>query len=206
MLGLFILAAGLPCLETVCNPYATVLGPPESGTARINLAQSVNSIGWMIGPVLGDYFVLSATGEPITNNATLYQPYLIIAVAVGLLIVAFAVCKVPDLHNIDESKVEVATGKQLARLNRAFLGDIYPPSLLTRSPHLHRPLFRITDRGTSLLLAFGGFLFFLIGRIIGSFGLRIFRADLMLAVYSAANIVMMILTMNTWGWFSVAGL
>ena len=31
LVGLFILATGLTCLETVANPYATALGPPELG-------------------------------------------------------------------------------------------------------------------------------------------------------------------------------
>src|SRR5688500_12527747 len=31
--GLFIIAFGLACLETVANPYATVLGPPQAGAA-----------------------------------------------------------------------------------------------------------------------------------------------------------------------------
>src|ERR1700722_6168520 len=115
LLGLFILAAGLPCLETVCNPYATVLGPPESGTPRINLAQSANSVGWMIGPVLGGYFVLSATGQPITNNSTLFEPYLIIGAVVIGLIFLFAISKVPDLHNVEESKVETGSGKVAAK-------------------------------------------------------------------------------------------
>ena len=115
LLGLFILAAGLTCLETVCNPYATVLGPPESGTARINLAQSANGIGWMIGPVLGGYFVLSATGEPITTNTDLYKPYLIVAIVVAVIAFIFMISKVPDLHNLEESKIEIAPGKVAAK-------------------------------------------------------------------------------------------
>ncbi len=400
LLGLFILAAGLPCLETVCNPYATVLGPPESGAARINLAQSTNGIGWMIGPVLAGYFVLSATGEPVTTNTNLWKPYLIIAGLVAFLILVFAVSMVPDLHNVEETKVEISagkvavkplwrrwhfilavvaqfcyvgaqtgifsyfinytatdtpaltqrqagwlqgyanglhdifripiipmtypaaqfttkdipnlpafvaklqndpdprtrpisefiwqqfstnqdflafagfaavanhvnapspvnsgaadldqqvkqkqeallinglnqilmtntlfaavhsggmmlsgarqkliashpTGEHLARANRAFLEDTYSSDLMARSPYLNSALFRVTDRGSSLLLSFGGFLLFLIGRITGSFALRVFKAHSMLALYSAANVLMMILTMNTWGWWSVAGL
>ena len=115
LMGLFILAAGLTCLETVCNPYATVLGPPESAAARINLAQSTNGIGWMIGPVLGGFFVLSATGEPITTNTDLYKPYLIVAVAVAIIIFIFAISKVPDLHAMDETKLAAADGNGLAR-------------------------------------------------------------------------------------------
>ena len=94
LVGIFMLAAGLPCLETVANPYATVLGPPESGTPRINLAQSANGVGWMIGPVLGGYFVLSATGQPITNNSTLFEPYMIIGAVVIGLIFLFAISQV----------------------------------------------------------------------------------------------------------------
>ncbi|HUA66208.1 MAG TPA: MFS transporter [Alphaproteobacteria bacterium] len=404
LFGIFLLAAGLPCLETVCNPYATVLGPPESGTPRINLAQSANGIGWMIGPVLGGYFVLSATGEPITNNATLFEPYLIIgAVVIGLIII-FVLTKVPDLHNVEETEggvetgngriarkgkplfkrwhftlavaaqffyvaaqtgvfsffinyvatdtpvlkqgqaralqgyanglhnvfripltpmtysaalfsagdignvpalieklqndpdsktrpvsefiwnsfstnrsflvsssfgalaVEMnapssiseaaaeldnqarqkkeailvnglnqiletnllfsamassgivlpdaqrqlveseASGEALVRANRAFLEKMYSADLVPRSPYLDGPFFRITDRGASVLLSFGGFALFLLGRITGSLALRVYRPYLMLALYSALNIAMMVLVMNTWGWLSVAGL
>src|SRR6478736_10520994 len=40
LLGLFVIAAGMTCLETIANPYATVLGAPESGPTRINIAQT----------------------------------------------------------------------------------------------------------------------------------------------------------------------
>ena len=106
LLGLFILAAGLTCLETVANPYTTVLGPKESSAVRINLAQSGNGVGWMIGPVLGSYFVLSATSEANTSNADLYKPYLIVALVVSVLTLVFIFAKVPDLKAEEECKVE----------------------------------------------------------------------------------------------------
>src|ERR1044071_10508773 len=59
LLGLFVIAAGMTCLETIANPYATVLGPPESGPTRINIAQTVNGLGWILGPIVGGYFVFS---------------------------------------------------------------------------------------------------------------------------------------------------
>jgi FHS family L-fucose permease-like MFS transporter len=106
LMGLFILAAGLTCLETVANPYTTVLGPKESGAVRINLAQSGNGVGWMIGPVLGGFFVLSSTGVANTSNADLYKPYLIVALVVSLLTLVFIFAKVPDLQAEEECKVE----------------------------------------------------------------------------------------------------
>ncbi|PYX36722.1 MAG: glucose/galactose MFS transporter, partial [Acidobacteria bacterium] len=57
LLGLFVIAAGMTCLETIANPYATVLGAPEGGPTRINIAQTVNGAGWILGPIVGGYFV-----------------------------------------------------------------------------------------------------------------------------------------------------
>ena len=109
LLGLFILATGLTCLETVANPYATLLGPPQTGAARINFAQSGNGVGWMIGPILGGQFVLSATSVANTSNADLYKPYLIVGLVVSLLFLGFLVCNVPDLHNIEETEAKPGT-------------------------------------------------------------------------------------------------
>jgi len=35
LLSLFVIALVLACLETIANPYATVLGPPETSTNRL---------------------------------------------------------------------------------------------------------------------------------------------------------------------------
>ena len=59
LLGLFVIAAGMTCLETIANPYTTVLGPPASGATRINIAQTFNGVGWVLGPIIGRQFVFS---------------------------------------------------------------------------------------------------------------------------------------------------
>jgi FHS family L-fucose permease-like MFS transporter len=96
--GLFVLACGLACLETVANPYATVLGPREGAAARINIAQSFNGVGLILGPIIGGAAVFSDTAEVNTSNASLYLPYLGIAIVVTVLAVVFAVAKVPDVR------------------------------------------------------------------------------------------------------------
>ena len=57
LLGLLILFAGLTCLETVANPYTIVLGPPETSASRINLAQTFNALGWILGPLVGSILI-----------------------------------------------------------------------------------------------------------------------------------------------------
>lgn len=57
--ALFILAGGLSILETASNPYIIAMGPEETGTRRLNLAQSFNPIGSISGVILSKIFILS---------------------------------------------------------------------------------------------------------------------------------------------------
>src|SRR5256714_5529839 len=81
LLGLFVIAAGMTCLETIANPYATALGASESGPTRINIAQSVNGLGWILGPIVGGPFVFSG-GVRTNANAGLTTPYLAVGIVV----------------------------------------------------------------------------------------------------------------------------
>src|SRR5208283_4205621 len=69
LLGLFVIAAGMTCLETIANPYTTVLGPPEHGATRINIAQTFNGVGWVLGPIVGGYFVFGGNGGGSSDAA-----------------------------------------------------------------------------------------------------------------------------------------
>jgi len=105
--GVCVIAAGLTFLETIANPYATVLGPSRYAATRINLAQSCNGIGWIFGPVIGGLFFYSknAAGES-TGSATLYIPYLAVAIVVLLLVVVFYFAPIPDIKTEDDYKID----------------------------------------------------------------------------------------------------
>ena len=102
LLGLFVIAAGMTCLETIANPYATLLGAPESGATRINIAQTFNGVGWILGPIVGGHFVFSGK-DGANANAGLAAPYTGIGIFVALLLVIFIFAAVPDLRAEDES-------------------------------------------------------------------------------------------------------
>ena len=57
--ALFVLASGLAFLETSANPFATVLGPPETAAQRLNLAQAFNPLGSITGVIIGQHFIFS---------------------------------------------------------------------------------------------------------------------------------------------------
>src|SRR5438105_6497590 len=66
LFALFIMACGQGILEVAANPYVTTLGPPESSERRLNLAQSFNSVGAVVTPLIGAAFILSG----VTHSKT----------------------------------------------------------------------------------------------------------------------------------------
>jgi FHS family L-fucose permease-like MFS transporter len=101
--GVCFIAAGLTFLETIANPYTTVLGAPRFAATRINLAQSCNGLGWIFGPPLGGIFFYGkdAAGRS-TGSETLYIPYVGLAIGALLIATVFYFANVPDIKMKDE--------------------------------------------------------------------------------------------------------
>jgi MFS transporter, FHS family, L-fucose permease len=59
LLALFVIASGLAFLETSANPFVTLLGPRETATQRLNLAQAFNPLGSIAGILIGQHFIFS---------------------------------------------------------------------------------------------------------------------------------------------------
>ena len=108
--GVCAIAAGLTFLETVANPYTTVLGPKQYAATRINLAQSCNGVGWIFGPIIGGVFFYSkdAAGRS-TGSETLYIPYLVVAIVVIVLAVVFYFASIPDIKTEDDYHLDDGT-------------------------------------------------------------------------------------------------
>ncbi len=107
--GVCLIATGLTFLETIANPYTTVLGHPRFAATRINLAQSCNGLGWIFGPPLGGIFFYSkdAAGNS-TGSQTLYIPYVGLAIGALLIAVIFYFANVPDIKMKDEYHLDDA--------------------------------------------------------------------------------------------------
>ncbi|MGD0500920.1 MAG: MFS transporter [Bryobacteraceae bacterium] len=101
--GVCAIATGLTFLETIANPYTTVLGDKRYAATRINLAQSCNGAGWLFGPPIGGVFFYSkdALGRN-TGSETLYIPYVTVAIVAIAIATVFFFAKVPDIKMKDE--------------------------------------------------------------------------------------------------------
>ncbi|MGJ8653581.1 MAG: MFS transporter [Opitutaceae bacterium] len=81
-LASYVITYGLAFLETACNPYILAMGPPETATQRLNLAQSFNPIGSVVGMavaslVLAPNLVVTNISSEIEQENPAYTQYLI---------------------------------------------------------------------------------------------------------------------------------
>lgn len=105
LLGVCLIAMGLTFLETIANPYTTVLGDKRYAATRINLAQSCNGVGWIFGPIVGGMFFYSEGGAEAASQ-TLYIPYVIVAFIVLIIAAIFMIVPLPELNTEDAYKAE----------------------------------------------------------------------------------------------------
>jgi FHS family L-fucose permease-like MFS transporter len=108
--GVCVIATGLTFLETIANPYTTVLGDKRYAATRINLAQSSNGIGLILGPIVGSlYFYSKDAHGHSTGSQTLYIPYVGVAATVMALAAVFAFANVPEIKAEDDYHLEDST-------------------------------------------------------------------------------------------------
>ena len=131
LLGLLILFSGLTFLETVANPYTIVLGPPGKAASRINLAQTFNALGWILGPLVGSvlifknesdrsifelfinavekvFFGVQDTVQEVSTvvgqhigNSSLIPPYVGLGSIVLVVLLLFIFAKLPEINAED---------------------------------------------------------------------------------------------------------
>ncbi|EFL5992657.1 L-fucose:H+ symporter permease [Escherichia coli] len=136
LVGLFIIAAGLGCLETAANPFVTVLGPESSGHFRLNLAQTFNSFGAIIAVVFGQSLILSNVphqSQDVLDKMSPEQlsaykhslvlsvqtPYMIIVAIVLLVALLIMLTKFPALQSDNHSDAKQGSfSASLSRLAR----------------------------------------------------------------------------------------
>jgi len=123
--ALFVLACGLSLLETAANPYIVTLGAPESATQRLNLAQSFNPVGSILGVELSRRFILSQLDEAdaqarATLSADALQavqarelaavmgPYVGMAMVLLVLWIAIALTPMPQVTDAGSRDVRAA--------------------------------------------------------------------------------------------------
>ncbi len=138
--ALMVLAGGITALQVAANPYVAVLGPAETASSRLNLAQAFNSLGTAIAPYLGGYLILSATAKSmdtvrqmspdvlqayrVQEASSVKLPYLIIGLALILLGAAISMFKLPPMPEAEHHGHDGHALKSLWRFRQLVLGTV----------------------------------------------------------------------------------
>lgn len=108
LIALFVVGLGFAMLQIAANPYVTILGPEETASSRLNLAQGFNSIGTTIGPLIGGWLIYQYFAKTGAHGVdSVKMPYLAFCVIFVLLAVVFFFIHLP---HIGEGKVEPGAG------------------------------------------------------------------------------------------------
>ena len=179
---LFVIGCGLTCLETASNPYIAVLGDEETSASRLNLAQSLNGLGWIVGPLVGGLLVFRGADG---NSGSVALPYTIIGIAVLLIAIVISRVKLPE---IKEDTVNITSGESLFH-SRTFVFGLVAIFFYVAAQTGINSFFinyvtesqpSVSSRDAALMLSFGGMGLFFVGRLLGSWGMGYIKAGALL--------------------------
>lgn len=181
LFSLFVIGCGLTCLETSANPYVTVLGNAEGAARRINLSQSFNGLGWIVGPLIGGHFAFAVGAD----KGSIAIPYAIIGVVVLCVALVFAQVKLPEVQADGVAQTESAHATDSLWQHRNFVYGLIALFLYVAAQTGINSFFinyvtehaSVSNVSASLLLGFGGMGLFMAGRMGGSWLMLRVRAE-----------------------------
>ncbi|WP_321517225.1 sugar MFS transporter [uncultured Bacteroides sp.] len=216
LIALFVIACGLCFLETAANPYSTVLGPQESSAQRLNLSQSFNGLGWVLGPLVGGALIFGAD-EKDSLAPTL--PYILVGSVVVVVAILFLLVKLPDIQEKNEEGREdisvTSTNKRSIWKHRHFVLAVVAQFLYCAAQTGIFAFFinyvmeldsHLTKQTASQMLSLGGMASLMIGRLSGSFIMKWAAPNKLLALYAFINAACMVLVMMSLDGISLAAL
>lgn len=215
LLGLFIIACGLTFLETAANPYTTVLGPKKSAAQRINLAQSFNGLGWVLGPMVGGLIIFGGRQDG-NHFSSLAIPYVAIGFVVLLVAVLFFFTSLPEIkEEVSTESLHTQIEKEHLYQYRHFKFAAITQFLYVAAQtginsffinYVTESIHGISNQTAALILSFGGMGLFFIGRLSGSYILKFVKPNRLIAVYAGIAVFLMALVIAGLGWISIAAL
>jgi FHS family L-fucose permease-like MFS transporter len=150
LLSLYILTFGLAFLETTANPYILAMGSQETATRRLNLAQSFNPMGSLLGMFVASQFILTnlqsdkrdADGNLIFETlsaaekaairthdlAVIRDPYVILGFVVIAMFILIALYKMPKRMGTDHEIHPMISARRLfknARYREGVIAQLF---------------------------------------------------------------------------------
>lgn len=193
---LFVIGCGLTCLETAANPYVAVLGDEATAPSRLNLAQSLNGLGWIVGPLVGGLVVFS--GED-GNSGSVSLPYAVIGVIVLIVAFVFSRIQLPEIVEQQQTPIYNKVEPSLWHSSAFVFGLVALFFYVAAQTGINSFFINyvtekvptVSSRTAALLLSFGGMGLFFVGRLLGSWLMNRIQASKVLLACAIGGILCM---------------
>ena len=220
LLALFVLATGITIVQVVTNPLISLLGKPETAHSRLTFAQAFNSLGTMIFPYVGSILILASLSkvDPATlsgaalalfrrqETRTVIETYLGLAAALAILAWLVYLRRNRLVETISRH-ADILKSFDLLRLPRFAFGtaciflyvgaEVAIGSLIVNYLEQASTLGLMPeDAGKHVPFYWGGAL---VGRLIGSYVLRLVSPGKVLAFNAGMVVLLLILSANSAG-------
>ena len=229
-LGLYILTFGLAFLETAANPYALALGPKETATQRLNLAQAFNPVGLILGLLVAQQFVLKKLkSDDIADFSSLDEaskiliktsdllvirdPYVILGLVLIGVFILFAIIKMPQSKDENAMPNISNTFLALAKDRDYVLGllaqILYVGAQIMCWTYIYQYAEGIgMDSVSAGYFQMVAFVLFTVGRAVGTYLLRFMNSGKLLMYFALSAMVFVLVTIfinSTTGLYSLVG-
>lgn len=210
LLPLFVLGLGLCLLETAANPYVTLLGDSRTSSSRINMSQTFNGLGCMMGALLGGLYFFSDGSTRSGEDINIAVPYCAIALVVLLVAAVFSRVKLPEVimeQHDGNNDAPKPLGKTFVFGFIALLSyEISEISINTFFINFMTDDGFLTPSEATWALSFGGLMLFMVGRLMCSFIMTRVATERVFMVCATGAIVMMVAVISPLGVVSKAAL
>lgn len=217
LIALFVIASGLAFLETTANPFVTVLGPPETATLRLNLAQAFNPVGCVTGVLIGQHFIFTGVEHAPETLSKMSQsaldayyktevravetPYICIGIVVLLFAILFAITRFPKIKeeesdNNESLKVSLRKLFKISSFKRATVTQFFYMgaqvgiwSFMIR--YVKHNIEGATDVSAANYLIYS-LIALTVGRFVGSLLIKYINSNKILTWYALINVVLVV--------------
>lgn len=217
LISLWVMTCGLAFLETTSNPLILALGPKETATQRLNLAQAFNPLGSLTGMIIAQVFIIDSL-RSLDYTEEAYQvlsssevasirendlgvisiPYIALGVLVLIIMIAIIAVKFPKVE--EHSKISLSKTFRILVKNRTYvMGVIAQMFYVGAQIMCWTFIFQYVDNlNTSLpeseqLTAtwynVGAMLLFLSGRWVGTFLMKSNSPSKLLLIFGIGGVV-----------------
>ena len=210
--ALYVLTFGLAFLETTANPLILSLGPAETATRRLNLAQSFNPVGALSGLFIAQTFILKALQSDDTDASgqSLYEtlpaaakeavktadlnairnPYVVLGLVLIVLILIIAKTNIPENPSSSEATGGMGGSiKRLLKKERCYGGFFaqlfYVGAQIMCWTYIYQYAENLgIDNASAVNYAYAALVLFLIGRFLFTYLLKFIQAGRLLLLLS----------------------